>query len=467
MDGMGAALRGVRRLAARTPPTRRRFIDFLRAVSIVAVVLGHWLVTVIDYDDHGELTGRSALPELPWAHPLTWAVQVMPLFFFVGGYANAASLAGQRRRGGGATEWLLRRGGRLIRPTTALVLVMAGGALVARLFDADPTRVRLAVWFASIPLWFLTAYLVMIVLTPPMYALHRRYGMAVPLVLIGLVALGDLARLLGAPSWGNGNFLFGWLAVHQMGFGWYDGRPPLGRGAALPLLLGGIGALLLLTLVGPYPISMIDVPGERLHNMSPPSLALLAVAAAQIGAVLLLRDRAERWLRRSPVWVIVVAVNTVVLTIFLWHLPAVLLLTAALNAAGVLPTPGVGSAAWLAWRIPWLIMLILALTPLVALFGRIEVRAARPGRRAGPGRSRRPFRPPGVLVRMGARPAVRLTLAVAGFAGVALGLLANSLLPPTSPTASGLPVAALIAYLGGAAALRFARSVPGKPGDPG
>src|SRR5690606_12539653 len=155
----------------------------------------------------------------------TWAVQVMPLFFCVGGYANAASLAGQRRRGGGATEWLLRRGGRLIRPTTALVLVMAGGALVARLFDADPTRVRLAVWFASIPLWFLTAYLVMIVLTPPMYALHRRSGMAVPLVLIGLVALGDLARLLGAPSWGNGNFLFGWLAVHQMGFGWYDGRP--------------------------------------------------------------------------------------------------------------------------------------------------------------------------------------------------------------------------------------------------
>src|SRR5690606_3162780 len=227
----------------------------------------------------------------------------------------------------------------------------------------------LVVWFASIRLWFLPAYRVMIVLPPPMYALHRRYGMAVPLVLIGLVALGDLARLLGAHPWGNGNFVFGWLAVHQMGFGWYDGRLPIRPGVALPLLLGGFGALLLLTLAGPYPISMIDVPGERLHNMSPPSLALLAVAATRIGTVLLRRDRAERWLRRSPVWTIVVAINTVILTIFLWHLPAVLLLTAALNVAGILPTPEVGSVAWLAWRIPWLIMLILVLAPLVAVFG--------------------------------------------------------------------------------------------------
>ncbi|MFG1710579.1 acyltransferase [Nonomuraea sp. M3C6] len=453
MDGMGAALRGVRRRAEQSPPSRERFIDLLRGISILAVVLGHWLVTVVGYDEGGELTGRSALPDLPWAHPLTWVVQVMPVFFFVGGYANAVSLAAERRRGGNATEWLVNRSGRLIRPTTALVLIMAGGALVARLFDADPVRVRLVVWFASIPLWFLVAYLVVVVLTPAMYALHRRYGPAVPVALVGLVAVGDLARLFGEPFWANGNFLFGWLAIHQMGFAWRDGQLAARARVVLPLLLGGFGALLLLTLVGPYPVSMINVPGERLHNMSPPSLALLAVAAVQLGVALLVRNRVERWLRHSRAWMAVVAVNAVILTIFLWHSSAAILLTAALHFAGVLPTPSVGSGAWFAWRVPWLIMLILVLALLVAIFGRIEVRGVR-------GRDRRPSGISLGLVRAASRPVPRLALVVAGFAGVTLGMLGNSLLPSTSPTLFGWPTPALIAYLSGAAALRFLRAIP-------
>jgi peptidoglycan/LPS O-acetylase OafA/YrhL len=146
---MGAVLRGVRRRAEQAPPSRERFIDLLRAISILVVVLGHWLVTAVGYDRDGELTGGPALPELPWAHPITWVVQV---FFLVGGYANAVSLASERRRGGDVAGWLLCRCGRLLRPTTALVLVAAGGALVARLVGAEPGRIRLAVWFASIPL---------------------------------------------------------------------------------------------------------------------------------------------------------------------------------------------------------------------------------------------------------------------------------------------------------------------------
>ena len=33
-------------LAAATPSSRDRFVDLVRAVSIVAVVLGHWLMAV-------------------------------------------------------------------------------------------------------------------------------------------------------------------------------------------------------------------------------------------------------------------------------------------------------------------------------------------------------------------------------------------------------------------------------------
>lgn len=452
-------MRRLRQLAERTPASRERYIDLLRALAITAVVLGHWLITVIEYKPDRRLTGHSALPDLTWAHPVTWLVQVLPIFFFVGGYANAASLAAQRERGGNAVEWLLDRSGRLIRPTTMLLVVLAGSALLARLFGAKPEQVRQVVWYASIALWFLSAYLVVVLLTPVMCALHRRFGFAVPLVLVGLVALGDLARLRNRETpLAAGNFLFGWLAIHQMGIAWRAGSLPPRPRVAVPLLLGGVTALLLLTIVGPYPVSMINLPGERLHNMSPPSLALLALATAQLGLALLLRDPAERWLRRSRFWLVVVAVNGVILTIFLWHVSAVVLVAGALHVLHLLPTPRVGSGAWWLWRLPWLIMLTLVLAVLVAIFGRIETRGER--RRAG-----RPRWLPAGLAGVLTRPIPRALLTVAGYAATVAGLIGDNMAPKDGRYLFGLPTPALIAFLLGAAVLRLLRSVPTGPAE--
>ncbi|MFI7430617.1 acyltransferase family protein [Micromonospora sp. NPDC049836] len=497
-------MRRLRQLAERTPAGRERYADLLRALAITMVVLGHWGISVIGYDRAGRPTGHSALGDLPWAWPLTWVAQVMPVFFLVGGYANAASLNARRRRGGSTTGWLVDRSARLVRPTTALLVVLAAGAAVASLRGADPAQVRTVVWFATIPLWFLVAYLVVVPLTPPMYALHRRFGLAVPVALVGLVALGDLGRLLGPAGLATGNYLFGWLAVHQVGFAWYDTRTPavppgdatpappgetapparpadtapgspavppadtaappggegrglrrrrlpLSRRAGVALLAGGLAALVLLTVLGPYPVAMLNVPGARLDNAAPPSLALLAVATAQLGLILLLRAPAGRWLRRPGPWQAVIAVNAVVLTVFLWHLTAAVLLVGLLDALGVLPTPPVGSAAWWGWRIPWLLALATVLAALVAVFGPIEARTRRP-----PGPPRPPAR--------GRRGRSRTALAVAGYAGVVAGLLLNSLTRKTAPEPLGLPVPALAAYLAGAGVLRLLRSGWGSRG---
>ncbi|MFI6012589.1 hypothetical protein ACIBAG_27865 [Streptomyces sp. NPDC051243] len=53
------------------------------------------------------LDGFSALAVLPWGRPITWLVHVMPIFFLVGGFANAASLTSHNRKGGNVTDWLL------------------------------------------------------------------------------------------------------------------------------------------------------------------------------------------------------------------------------------------------------------------------------------------------------------------------------------------------------------------------
>ncbi|WP_432050882.1 acyltransferase family protein [Verrucosispora sp. NA02020] len=487
-------MRRLARLAARTPADRERYLDLLRAVAIMMVVLGHWAVATIGYDEHGQPDGHSALPAIPWAYPLTWAVQVMPVFFLVGGYANAASLTAHRDRGGDAGGWLLGRSARLLRPTSALVLVLAGSAVVARLVGVEPSMVRTVVWFATIPLWFLAAYLVVVPLTPLMYALHRRFGLAVPVVMALLVAAGDLGRAIGYETAALPNYLLGWLAVHQVGFAWYDARRgdcdragnrgaghragrwtrclPMSRRAAVVLTAAGLGVAVLLTAVGPYPVSMINLPGQRLDNAAPPSVALLAVATAQLGLILLLRERAERWLHRSRPWQAVIAVNSVVLTVFLWHLSAVILLVGALDRLGVLPTPPAGSAAWLAWRLPWVLLLTVVLAALVAVFGPIEARTGRStaSRRYGsatpaPGRPDADAdRPPEDGRPHPRRVAVRGVLTVAGFAAVGYALVANSATAKTAPEPLGLPVAALVAYLAGAGVLRLLRSGWGSRG---
>ncbi|HEX6968014.1 MAG TPA: acyltransferase [Micromonosporaceae bacterium] len=474
-------MRRVRQLAEQTPAYRERFIDLLRGVAIIFVVLGHWSATVIEYDADGRLTGYSALPHITWAYPLTWLFQVMPIFFLVGGFANAASL---NRHPGDSIGWLQQRSARLVRPTVVLMVTLAGAGFAARLLGVAPDTIRQVVWFVSIPLWFLTAYLAVVLFAPVMYALHRRFGLAVPLVLAGLVALGDLARLAGSGWLGRGSFLFGWLAVHQLGFVWWDARtrPANGPGSnrgrdaprlsrtrvAVSLLLVGLGALLALTLLGPYPISMINVPGERLHNVSPPTLALLALATAQFGLILLLRDTADRWLHRPGPWRSVIAVNAVILTVFLWHVSAALLVAAGLHLLGRLVTPPVGSADWWLWRLPWLALSALVLAVLVAVLAPYEARSTR--RPSAP-----PRRLPGWAAGVLRRPGPRAVLTVAGFGAVVVGLLLNSTTPPRGDYLFGLPMASLLTYLLGAGLLRVLYAVPerarvrsgsGSPGSP-
>lgn len=468
----------LRRLAEATPASRNRYLDLLRALAIIMVVLGHWSVVDIAHDASGQPTARSALPDFPWAYPVTWAVQVMPIFFLVGGYANAASLASHRRRGGDATGWLLGRSARLLRPTSVLILVLAAAGLAARLGGADPSLVRTVVYFATIPLWFLAAYLLVVPLTPVMYALHRRYGLLVPVALAVLVAVGDLTRELNLHDAALPNYLFGWLAIHQIGFAWYDAdkkdadataprgrsaglrtrRLPLSRRAGWTALLGGLAVAILLTGPGPYPVSMINIPGERLNNAAPPSLALLAVSTAQLGLLLLLRRPAQRWLRRDRPWMAVIAVNSVVLTVFLWHLSAAILAIGALDAVGLLPTPAAGTATWLAWRIPWVLILGVFLAVLVAIFGPIEARTGRPPA------ARAPAPPSDDRVEHRWRTTGRSVLTVAAFVAVVAALVINATAPRDAPLLLGLPVPALVAYLAGAGTLRVLRSGWGTPG---
>src|SRR6476620_7294795 len=109
------------RAAAATAADRDRFIDAVRAGSLLVVVLGHWLMATVTVDA-GRVEGGNALTAVPALQPATWVLQVMPLFFIAGGFSNLTVWHGLRRRGAGYPAYLQGRMVRLLRPTLAFVL---------------------------------------------------------------------------------------------------------------------------------------------------------------------------------------------------------------------------------------------------------------------------------------------------------------------------------------------------------
>jgi hypothetical protein len=379
-------------LAAATPAGRDRFVDLIRVASIGIVVAGHWLMAVPAWPPGRSLNAGNALASMPGLAVLTWVLQVMPLFFVVGGYANARSLESVARRGGRWPEYLAARVRRLVQPTalfTGAWVVLAGLAHLAG--PAGRVFVPAAAVIAQ-PIWFLGIYLVVVAAAPGMLALHRRFGLAVPIAL-GIGALivddlrlpaGDLHGLpvgLGIGDLGVLSFPLVWLLAHQLGFFWADGRlTRLSRPVLAGLAATGLGLIIFLTSSNAYPASMVGLPGERFSNMNPPSVCIVALTLWLTGLAMLVRPALTRWLERPRVWAGVVGGGSVVMTVYLWHLTALVATVAVLYPLGW-PTPTPGSGIWWALRPVWLAACGTVLIVLVKLLGRAE--RPRPSERTG------------------------------------------------------------------------------------
>lgn len=410
--------------------SRNRYADLLRVVAIGAVVVGHWLAISITYRG-GRLGGQDVLGSLPWTRWLTLVFQVMPVFFLVGGFANAASWTSHRARGQDWGRWLHGRAVRLLAPTTVYVIVAVVVVAACGAAGVDPTVLGRAAWAVALHLWFLPVYLALIAATPALHAAHRRYGLLAAAVLAAVAVTANAVFLLFRPpglAWID--YVLVWGSVHQLGFAWQDGTLTHDRRRPFALAAAGAAALAGLVWLGPYPMSMVGVPGARVKNSAPPSAALLAYAVAQTGLLLAAEPAAARVLRRPRLWHAVSGAGRTVLTLYLWHMAPVVLAAVALYPTGVLPPAPVGSAAWLWQRPAWVFTLAVLFVP-IAL-------ALRPAERLLPA-GRGPVAGP-----LG--PAARALLAAGtGLAGYALAVIAARGFAPGGRPPAGV----LAAYAAG------------------
>jgi hypothetical protein len=339
-------------------------------ISIGLVVLGHWLSAVVLVRD-GELVTSRLHAQVPWTQWVTWVFQVMPVFFIVGGFVNARSWSQAVRDEHSWSAWTRRRYQRLLVPLFPLLVFWV--LLIPVLLAAGLPRgaVQLANRAAFAPIWFLGVYLLVIAVVPFTWALHRRFQWNAVIAFVVAAVLVDTLVRQGMSVVSFANMFFVWAGIHQVGYFWQEARLPDRASVGIALTLVGIGTLLAFVTVGWYPVSMVAAEEVR-SNVSPPSAALFMLALAQLGIVIAARRPLDRWLERPRVWTVIVAFGGMTLTVYLWHMTAMILVAALTYLTRLWPYTSAIDTAWWAMRVPWLILCALFLAILVFVFKRYE-----------------------------------------------------------------------------------------------
>jgi Acyltransferase family len=378
-------------------------MDFLRAASIVAVVFGHWFIS-INHLERDVYSTTSAVGVTSWLWLGTWLFQVMPVFFFVGGFSNMLTYDSFRRRGEPTSAFVRSRLERLLRPSLVFLgiwlvvqvilhLTNIGGPAGPRLFDGTSLLRGMYPPAATLPfgpLWFLGFYLIVVCIAPATIWLHRRFRWWVPAVMVvgsmvvDVIGFGSDLHMIRYL-----NVAFVLLLPHQLGHFYADGTfARLSRGVFWAMVVVGVGGLVLLTNpwvfepfgrarldwfpgIGHYPKSLLGTDIERVSNAYPPTVCFLLADIWSIGAVMLLRPRLSRWLLRPRPWKVTIYLNSIIMTLFLWHMTAYFIVLLVLWPIDVGHQQD-STAAWWLLRPVFIGLSALVLGGIVALVGRFE-----------------------------------------------------------------------------------------------
>jgi Prokaryotic phospholipase A2 len=241
----------------------------LGVTSLVLMILGESLIAL----------ARWAGVDEAWLWPFTWLAQLAPVFFFAGGRANAAGWHALSGTGGGYRQYLAHRASWLLQPALIFVVVALVVPLALELLGIPDGTNAAIVRIALHPLWLLAVYLLTVVLTPGMLALHRRAPTVSTLALLGFVVLAEFsADWLGSPV---PRYLgaFGLaLLAQQASFG----RLPLASTGRLALgAVAGLAGLALVTTLGGAGLDLLGTPGAP-PALAAPTLPVLLLGIAQL-----------------------------------------------------------------------------------------------------------------------------------------------------------------------------------------
>jgi hypothetical protein len=318
-----------RTVADGTVPGRDRAVDVARLAALVVVMFGHCALLLATIDTGGLRIG-NLLGEVPAITPITWVVQVMPLFFLAGGAAGAYGW----RPGTPWGTWLVTRAQRLCRPVFWYLAAWTVGILVARMILGAESAADLGRESVAL-LWFLGVYLVVLAFVPALTRLRtgRAFAVLITGLLAATTAVDAIRFAVGTPMSGVANFLIVWLIPVAIGVAY--ARRLIGPRTALVTAAAAFATQVALAVAGIYEVSLVVTGVEQMSNVSPPTL-LLALQCTWMSCLFVTAAGAiRRWAARPRVWYVVAVGNGGAMTLYLWHIPAIAVATFALHAVGL------------------------------------------------------------------------------------------------------------------------------------
>jgi hypothetical protein len=321
-------------VAAQTPSDRDRAIDVIRIAALTGVVIGHTVMATSMIRDDVFIWNNLLTTSVVF-QALTWVFQIMPLFFFAGAAACVQSWTPGASWGG----WLMKRCTRLFRPVFWYLAFWVVILLV--LHRVLPVHIYEPIAGISIQLlWFLGAYVLMLAATPLLYRITTIGQLTAGVAAVyAFVMAVDVIRLHvpGLALLGYLNMV-AWVIPGLFGVayrrGLLDGR------AAVKLGLLMLGANLELLWFGPYELSLVGIEGQRIANMTPPSLLLAGHAIMMCAFAIAAAPAIARWAQRPRVWWLAAIGNSGAMTLYLWHMPALLAMHLAFDGLGWYRYPG-------------------------------------------------------------------------------------------------------------------------------
>lgn len=353
--------------AAETKPTGARrapdlLITFLRGWGMIAVLLLHW---IFDFwtappEPTANLSARSAFPWFLWVIGL-W---VIPGFFFATGATSWRSL-GRTQAG----PWIWSRLKRVLVPYYVLAVVLGTAELLAGFAGIGRCRTfglgQLLTWLIpfphydclmlpSMPLWYVTAFVMVTILMPLLYRIMKHtwtiglFSLAVIGVLIwsayvlvpllkDLISGGMTAGSAITPTADQYVAFFAahalaWPAFTMLGFAY--GRGTLQRRGRWLIPLG-----LVILAVGLAPLVAGLVPSDIVGNLQPPSITLLVGASGALLVFVGIRDWLGSALTKLHLVRPLDAIARRSYTIYLWHMTVFAAVWWGAAELGLLDTP--------------------------------------------------------------------------------------------------------------------------------
>jgi len=311
-----------------TSISRERFIDFLKVIGLMMIIFntyylirfnnsfGEYLIFNLSFDDSLTTT-------------YTWFTVGMTLFFFSVGFTNKIAWYANVGRDGSQWKFLTDRVNALLGPVivwisvvTIILNVYTRINNLPLFFTSQDDGVVPLTEFIMWPLWLVSIYLVVVIFSPITLFLHKTNPyLTLSMFFIATVAIDTFDFSLAFSYLRLINYLIFWLAIHQLGYFFADGKIfsyKLSFFLGLTLLTFGYLFYKLNT-----SNDFLSLSSYRLianSNEDPPTVYYLIASIGLASLLLLLRKPIEKLLENRFIWILFSYIHANIFTLFLWHM---------------------------------------------------------------------------------------------------------------------------------------------------